>query len=40
MGVMPVCRVEQHVIGGGAPGELSGLLRKRINQILEQPDAA
>lgn len=39
MGVMPVCRVEQHVIGSGAPGELSGLLRRRIHQILEQSDA-
>ncbi len=39
MGVMPVCRVEQHAINDGKPGELSVLLRTRMNQILEQTDA-
>ena len=39
MGVMPVCRVEQHSINDGKPGELSILLRTRMNQILEQTDA-
>lgn len=38
MGVMPVCRVEQHMINHGRPGELSILLRTRMNQILEQID--
>jgi branched-chain amino acid aminotransferase len=36
MGVMPVTKVEDRVIGSGKPGELSTLLRSRLNAILEQ----
>lgn len=38
MGVMPVCHVEQHVIGSGTPGEISSALRSRFNSIAEAPD--